>query len=77
MNRLWSLLLKRQPKRCFAQLDGAGLCQAFKHCTDAPIGSHWVEINEVRLHWLNRPLPTSAKVAPRATPPRNQRSLAA
>ncbi|MGX1125132.1 hypothetical protein [Pseudomonas sp. HLS-6 TE3448] len=77
MNSLWSLLFKRQPERYFARLDGAGLCQAFKHCTDAPIDGHWVEINEIRLHWLNRPLPTSAKVMAHSMSSRPQRTLAA
>ncbi|UVL62414.1 hypothetical protein LOY54_03850 [Pseudomonas sp. B21-032] len=77
MSSLLALLFKRNPQRCFARLDAHGLCQAFKQCAQAPATSGWVEINEIRLAWLNRPLPASARVSKRVSGNWLQRSLAA
>ncbi len=77
MNSFWSLLFKRQPQRHFARLDAHGLCQALKCCEQPPVGAGWVEVNESGLHWLNRPLPASARVVPRRRGNLLQRALAA
>jgi hypothetical protein len=61
---LWSLLLRRR-YRHYARLDQYGMCLAFKHCAARPQGDDWVEISEIRLTWLNQPLPASARVRPR------------
>lgn len=76
MSSLWSLF-KRQPQRHFARLDAQGLCQAFKCCEQPPAGSGWVEVSESGLHWLNRPLPASARVVARRRGNLLQRALAA
>ena len=77
MHSLWSLLFKRQPRRHFARLNADGLCQAIKCCEQLPAGAGWVEVRESGLHWLNRPLPANARVAPQHRGNRLQRALAA
>ena len=67
MNSLWSLLSFTRPRRCFARLDSAGRCQAFKQCQQPPVGDSWVEIKEIRLNWLHQVLPASARIPTRAT----------
>jgi hypothetical protein len=62
MRHLISLFAPRPLHRCFALLDSNGHCQAFKQCSLQPMGDGWVEIEEVRLNWLNQPLPASARV---------------
>ncbi|MCW2268173.1 hypothetical protein D3C77_577000 [compost metagenome] len=77
MSRFWTSLFGRPHMRSFARLDNQGRCLAFKQCAVPPGGAEWVEIDEIRLAWLNRPLPASARVC---TPARGnwvQRSLAA
>lgn len=76
MSALWSMLVLRPKRRHYALLDKSGLCQAFLHCATPPIGTGWVEINEVRLIWLQQPLPDSARVTLPDTPSRNHNSLA-
>ncbi|MFJ4373476.1 hypothetical protein ACIP1T_12760 [Pseudomonas japonica] len=76
MSSLWSLF-KRQPQRHFARLDSQGLCQALKCCEQPPAGAGWVEVSESGLHWLNRPLPASARVVPQHRGNLLQRALAA
>ncbi|TDF84605.1 hypothetical protein [Pseudomonas sp. H9] len=77
MSWFWTSLFTRRPTRHFARLDTQGHCLAFKQCANKPEAGNWVEINEIRLAWLNRPLPANARVCPL---PRNnwvQRSLTA
>ena len=76
MSSFLSLLFKR-PQRHFARLDAQGLCQALKCCEQLPAGAGWVEVSESGLHWLNRPLPASARVVQRRRPNLLQRALAA
>ncbi|WP_295471481.1 hypothetical protein [uncultured Pseudomonas sp.] len=61
-----SLFSARPAPRHFARLDESGICRAFKHCSHAPQGGEWVEVNEQRLAWLGQPLPASARITPRA-----------
>lgn len=76
MSFLWSLFTLRPKHRHYALLDKSGICQAFRHCATPPIGHGWVEINEARLTWLQQPLPASARVSARGTPPRHRQFLA-
>ena len=62
MRYLISLFAPRPLHRSFALLDRNGHCQAFKQCSLQPMGDGWVEIEEIRLTWLNQPLPASARV---------------
>jgi len=73
MRYLISLFAPRPLHRCFVLLDRNGHCQAFKQCSLQPMGDGWVEIDEIRLNWLNQPLPTSARTTPQ---PRQSRSRA-
>lgn len=65
MRYLISLFAPRPRHRSFALVDRNGRCQAFKQCSLQPMGDGWVEIEEIRLTWLNQPLPASARVVPR------------
>jgi len=62
MNFLWSLFTLRRKHRHYALLDKSGCCVAFRHCATPPCASGWVEVNEVCLSWLQRPLPDKARV---------------
>ncbi|MBP5948615.1 MULTISPECIES: hypothetical protein [Pseudomonas] len=75
MRYLISLFAPRPLHRSFALLDRNGLCQAFKQCSLQPMGDGWVEIEEIRLTWLNQPLPASARVVPRQMRARAQVQL--
>jgi hypothetical protein len=63
MRFLVSLFTPRPRHRSFALLDSNGHCQAFKQCSLQPMGDGWVEIEEIRLNWLHRPLPASARIS--------------
>lgn len=77
MQSLWSWFFPRRAYRCFARLDGNGRCQAFKQCSQPPVGAGWVEINEIRLQWLGQFLPASAHLTRRPEHSRMQRALTA
>ncbi|MGG5291910.1 hypothetical protein [Pseudomonas shirazensis] len=77
MAPLWNLLFKRSPQLVYARLDSAGCCLGFKHCSQPPSGSGWVQVNEAQLAWLGRPLPASVRVCARASHHWQQRSLPA
>jgi len=75
MRYLISLFAPRPLHRSVALLDRNGHCQAFKQCSLQPMGDGWVEIEEIRLTWLNQPLPASARVDPRQMRARAQVQL--
>ena len=75
MRYLISLFAPRPLHLSFALLDRNGHCQAFKQCSLQPMGDGWVEIEEIRLTWLNQPLPASARVVPRQMRARAQVQL--
>ncbi|MCY1447132.1 hypothetical protein D9M71_637360 [compost metagenome] len=75
MKSIWAWMFPQLANRSFARLDGNGRCQAFKQCRELPAGAGWVEVNEIRLQWLNQFLPVSARVVPRRTPERIHPSL--
>jgi len=64
MHFLWSLFTRKPALRQFALLDVQGRCQAFKECSQPPVGAGWVEIEEIRLSWMHRPLPASRPYQP-------------
>ncbi|MCI0996619.1 hypothetical protein HNO91_20605 [Pseudomonas corrugata] len=76
MRLLVSLFTPRPQHRSFALLDRNGRCQAFKQCSLQPMGEGWVEIEEIRLNWLNQPLPASARVQPLRSRARGRQLLA-
>ena len=73
MHFLWSLFTRKPALRQFALLDAQGRCKAFKECEQPPASAGWVEIDEIRLSWMHRPLPAHARVSPR--PARSSRQL--
>lgn len=68
MDFLWSLFSPRRQYRHYARLDQAGICRAFKQCSQAPEGQGWVQITEQQLAWLGQPLPASARMTRAAKP---------
>ncbi|MFK5735712.1 hypothetical protein KW869_19455 [Pseudomonas urmiensis] len=77
MASLWTLLFHRPRHLTYARLDCDGKCLAFKHCSQPPAGSGWVQVSEAKLAWLGQPLPSSARVCARASRHWQQRSLPA
>lgn len=75
MAPLWTLLFSRARSACYARLDSEGNCLAFKQCRQPPGGSDWVQVEEIRLGWLGRPLPASARVCACASRRWQQRTL--
>ena len=74
MASLWTLF-RRSRNACYARLDSEGNCLAFKQCSQPPGGSGWVQVREIRLGWLGRPLPASARVCACASNRWQQRTL--
>ena len=72
MRYLISLFAPRPLHRSFALLDRNGHCQAFKQCSLQPMGDGWVEIEEIRLNWLNQPLPAGTRVVSQQLQPRSR-----
>ena len=77
MHFLWSLFTRKPALRQFALLDAQGRCQAFKECSQPPVGDGWVEIDEIRLSWMHHPLPARARVSPRPARSSRHQPLAA
>ncbi|MNH32562.1 hypothetical protein D3C81_1724110 [compost metagenome] len=77
MASLWTLLFQRPRLTAYAHLDADGKCLALKHCSQPPSASGWVQVNEIQLAWLGRPLPANARVCARASNRWQQRSLPA
>lgn len=50
--------------RNFALLDNEGTCRALKQCTLPPSNGNWVEVDDLRLNWLQHTLPASARIKP-------------
>jgi len=76
MHFLRSLFIRTPRRRQFARLDQQGHCQAFKQCGLPPVGDGWVEVDEIRLSWMHRPLPASARLSPRLSHPQPRQALA-
>nr|WP_314479602.1 hypothetical protein [uncultured Pseudomonas sp.] len=77
MASLLNLLLPACRHNAYALLDASGRCLAFKHCSQAPDGSGWVQVHEVQLAWLGHALPDEARVCTPASRRWRQRILAA
>lgn len=65
MISLWSLFAPRRAMRCYALLDTTGVCRALHEARDAPSQPGWIEVAEIRPHWLGQALPGSAIMQPR------------
>jgi hypothetical protein len=51
--------------RRFALLDATGTCRALREARERPGEPGWVEVRELRSHWLGQALPLEALIAPR------------
>ncbi|MEO8492761.1 hypothetical protein [Pseudomonas sp.] len=76
MRLLKSLFMTNARHRHYALLDSRGYCLAFKRCSLPPVGEGWVEVAEVNLGWMHRPLPASARVSPRVSHAHSRHALA-
>ncbi|MEO4046129.1 hypothetical protein AAFN46_03425 [Pseudomonas sp. CAU 1711] len=61
---LWSPFTPRTRMRRFALLDAKGNCRALREARERPDEAGWVEVRELRQHWLGQPLPAQAMLAP-------------
>ncbi|MET1078314.1 MAG: hypothetical protein ABWY06_09885 [Pseudomonas sp.] len=77
MSWIRTLLSPHRRARHYAWVDSRGLCQAFHQGQQPPTGPQWVQVHECRLSWLQRPLPSAARVAPVVTQPRTGHPLPA
>lgn len=77
MMRLWNLLTLRPKMRCFALLDSNGHCRALRECREVPLHAGWVEVLEIRPHWLGQTLPYGMLVQPGNLEPARRPLLAA
>jgi hypothetical protein len=77
MASLWTLLFQRPRHNTYARLDSDGNCLAFKQCRQPPSGSNWVQVEEIQLTWLGRPLPANARVCADASRHWQRRTLPA
>ena len=73
----WFLFARRPQRRSFALLDAAGICRGLHLGTECPASGNWVEVQETRLTWLDKPLPADAQVIPVVGQPERRRALAA
>lgn len=60
---LWSLFIRRPPRRHFALLDDHGICLALRQSHEIPAESGWVEIHTASCSWLGQALPYDAPLA--------------
>ncbi|MBE7375996.1 hypothetical protein [Pseudomonas lopnurensis] len=52
--------LRRRTPRHYALLDEHGRCRMLFSGASRPEGANWVEVQEARLSWIGRPLPTES-----------------
>ncbi|HDS1757885.1 MULTISPECIES: hypothetical protein [Pseudomonas] len=77
MASLWTLLFQRPRHNTYARLDGDGNCLGFKQCSQPPGSNGWVQVKEIQLAWLGRPLPANARVCAHASGHWQRRTLPA
>lgn len=57
---LFDALLRRSAPRHYALLDEQRCCRMLMTATKQPDGDHWVEVPEMRLGLIGKPLPHAA-----------------
>lgn len=62
MLRLKAIFKRRPRYRKFALLDDQGCCRAFMQCEQPPLGEGWVEVREISVGWIQRPLPAGIRM---------------
>lgn len=77
MFSLSALFAPARPLRAFALLNGQGICRALRQSAQAPLGAGWIEVSQVNLSWLDRPLPSSAIIQPIRVQSRPRAALSA
>lgn len=51
--------LRRSPHRHYAFVDENDCCRMLLTAANRPRGERWVEVREIRLDWIGKPLPVS------------------
>ncbi|MCQ4277592.1 hypothetical protein NA643_00700 [Pseudomonas stutzeri] len=54
---LFKTLFRHRPPRHYALLDDQDRCRMLLTAKERPHGERWVEIAEIRLGWIGKPLP--------------------
>ncbi|MGE6529100.1 hypothetical protein ACQKEM_08755 [Pseudomonas sp. NPDC077382] len=54
---LFKTLFRHRPPRHYALLDDEDRCRMLLTAKERPHGERWVEIAEIRLGWIGKPLP--------------------
>ena len=50
----------------YVLIESDGCCIGFKTCTQSP-GEKWIEIKEINLSWLNKPMTNGCRPTPEKT----------
>ncbi|MCQ2029192.1 hypothetical protein EA797_12600 [Stutzerimonas zhaodongensis] len=58
---LLTALFRRPVCRHYALLDEAQCCRMLLTAAEPPQNGHWVQVDELRLSWIGRPLPQQAR----------------
>lgn len=65
---LLTALFRRPVRRHYALLDENQCCCMLLTAAQQPQGGRWIQVNEVRLGWIGRPLPQQARQAGTSLP---------
>ena len=63
---LLTALFNRPSRHHFALLDEDQCCRMLLTATQPPQSGHWVQVDEICLGWIGRPLPQQARQAGRS-----------
>ncbi|MEL7558422.1 hypothetical protein [Stutzerimonas chloritidismutans] len=66
---LFKTLFRQRPLRHYALLDEQDRCRMLLTAKERPHGERWVEIAEIRLNWIGKPLPRTG-LQPNCAPSR-------
>lgn len=53
----WTRLFQRPKRRHFALLDEQRRCRMLLTAVERPSSTQWIEVPEIRLVWLGKPIP--------------------
>ncbi|MFV0455998.1 MAG: hypothetical protein ACK5NQ_13580 [Pseudomonas sp.] len=54
---LWTSLFQRPKRRHYALLDERNHCCMLLTAVERPRNERWIEVPEIRLEWLGKPIP--------------------
>lgn len=53
-------LLRRPMRRHYAFVDDQDCCRMLLTAVNRPHGERWIEVREIRLDWIGKPIPASS-----------------